>query len=111
MGSLKTIIKLIKQGERVVVFPEGARTLDGAMGEGQPGIGLIAAKTGAVVQPIRLRGVDKVLPRGSAKVTLARITVSIGKPLRFTEEELKNAKSKEGYQELANRIMKAIEEL
>lgn len=112
MGSLKTIIKLIKQGERVVVFPEGARTLDGSMGEGQPGIGLIAAKTGAVVQPIRLRGVDKVLPRGSAKVSLARITVSIGKPLRFTEEELKAAsKSKEGYQTIANRIMQAIEAL
>ena len=29
MTSLKKIIKLLRQGNQVVIFPEGARTLDG----------------------------------------------------------------------------------
>ena len=111
MASLKTIIRKLKEGHRVLVFPEGARTLDGNLGEAAPGIGLIAAKSGAVIQPVRIRGAREALPRGSARIHFARITVSIGKPIRLTPEELKTASGKEGYDQLAKRIMTAIGEL
>ena len=75
MASLKTIIRKLKEGHRVLVFPEGARTLDGNLGEAAPGIGLIAAKSGAVIQPVRIRGAREALPRGSARIHFARITV------------------------------------
>ena len=108
MASLKTIIRLLKQGNRVLVFPEGARTLDGELDKGQPGVGLIAMKSGAVIQPIRIRGAREALPRGSAKVTLARIDVHVGPPLVFTDEELATLSGKEGYQTISDRIMKEI---
>lgn len=111
MASLKTIIRKLKEGHRVLVFPEGARTLDGNLGEAAPGIGLIAAKSGAVIQPVRIRGAREALPRGSARIHFARITVSIGKPIRLTPEEMKAASGKEGYDQLAKRIMTAIGEL
>jgi len=111
MASLKTIIRKLKEGHRVLVFPEGARTLDGNLGEAAPGIGLIAAKSGAVIQPVRIRGAREALPRGSARIHFARITVSVGKPIRLTPEELKAASGKEGYDQLAKRIMTAIGEL
>ena len=108
MASLKTIIRLLKQGNRVLVFPEGARTLDGELDKGQPGVGLIAMKSGAVIQPIRIRGAREALPRGSAKVTLARIDVHVGPPLVFTDEELASLSGKAGYQTISDRIMKEI---
>ena len=111
MASLKTIIRKLKEGHRVLVFPEGARTLDGNLGEAAPGIGLIAAKSGAVIQPVRIRGAREALPRGSARIHFARITVSVGKPIHLTPEELKAASGKEGYDELAKRIMTAIGDL
>ena len=108
MASLKTIIRLLKQGNRVLVFPEGARTLDGELDKGQPGVGLIAMKSGAVIQPIRIRGAREALPRGSARVTLARIDVHVGPPLVFTDEELASLSGKAGYQTISDRIMKEI---
>lgn len=111
MASLKTIIRKLKEGNRVLVFPEGARTPDGNLGEAAPGIGLIAAKSGAPIQPVRISGARDALPRGSARIRFARITVKIGKPIFLTEEELKSLSGKEGYEILAKRIMAAIAEL
>ncbi len=111
MGSLKTIIRKLKEGQRVLVFPEGERTLDGSLGEAAPGIGLVAVKSGAVIQPVRICGARDALPRGSGRIRFARITVKVGAPIRLTPEEIKTAKGKEDYDRIAKRIMAAIEAL
>lgn len=111
MASLKTIIRKLKEGNRVLVFPEGSRTLDGSLGEAAPGIGLIAAKSGAPIQPVRIRGANEALPRGSGRIRFARISVHIGPPIQLTPDELAEAKSKDGYDRIAKRIMAAIEAL
>jgi len=108
MSSLKTIVRKLREGNRVLVFPEGARSLDGSLGDAAPGIGLIAAKSAATIQPVRIRGAFEALPRGSARIRFARITVTIGPPIRLTPEELKAATGKDGYAALAKRIMSAI---
>ena len=107
MSSLKRIIKILRSGERVVIFPEGARTLDGELQPAQAGTGLIAAKSKAVVQPIRIFGARDCLPRGSGRLRLARITLVVGDPIQFTAEEL-SAKGRDGYQKIADRIMAEI---
>jgi len=111
MGSLKTIIRKLKDGHRVLVFPEGERTLDGSIGTAAPGIGLIAIKSGAVIQPVRIAGAHEALPRGSGRIRFARITVTIGKPIYLTAEELKAPNGKDDYDRLAKRIMSAISAL
>jgi len=108
MASLKTIIRKLKDGHRVLVFPEGERTNDGDIGEAAPGIGLVAAKSGAVIQPVRISGAREALPRGSARVRFARITVAIGRPIRLTPAELGAPNGKEDYERIARRIMAAI---
>lgn len=110
MTSLKTIIKLIRAQNRVVIFPEGSRTLDGEIQPAEAGTGLIVAKTKAVVQPIRIFGAYEALPRGSAKVTFCPITIVVGDPITFTPDELK-AKDRAGYQKISDRIMEEIAKL
>jgi cytidylate kinase len=111
MSSMKTVIRKLKEGWRVLVFPEGQRTLDGEIGEAAPGIGMIAAKAGVPIQPVRICGADKALPRGSGKISFARITVKVGKPILLTPDEFKALGNKEGYQALTDRIMAAIKAL
>jgi 1-acyl-sn-glycerol-3-phosphate acyltransferase len=111
MGSLKSIIRKLKEGHRVLVFPEGERTTTGELGAAAPGIGLVAVKSGAVIQPVRIRGAREALPRGSSRIRFARISLTVGPPIRLTPEELRNAKGKEDYDRIAKRIMAAIEAL
>ena len=111
MTGLKAIIKLLSTGKRVLIFPEGERSLDGVIGVAQPGVGLIAVKSNAVIQPIRIRGAREALPRGSGRVRFSQISLHIGPAIRLTEEELATAKGKHGYQHIADRIMAAIQAL
>jgi len=108
MSGIKAIVKLLKDGNRVLVFPEGERTESGELGVAQPGTGLVVAKSGTLVQPIRIRGAREALPRGSGRVRFARVSLNIGPPIRFTPEELAAAHGKEGYQKIADRLMEAI---
>jgi 1-acyl-sn-glycerol-3-phosphate acyltransferase len=105
MASLKTMVKLLHHGEKVLVFPEGERTESGALGKGQPGVGLIVAKAGVKVQPVRIRGAMDALPRGSGRIKFARIVVTIGPAIDFSGEDYQG---KEGYQKIADRIMAEI---
>lgn len=108
--SLKVIIRLIQSGQRVLVFPEGSRTPDGEIHEAMGGIGLILAKTKATVQPLRISGADKVLPMGASRPKCNPVTITVGDPIEFTAQEL-NAKGKDAYQHLANKMMAAIKAL
>ncbi len=111
MSSMKTVIRKLREGWRVLVFPEGARTLDGEIGQAASGVGLIAAKAGVPIQPVRICGADKALPRGSGKIRFERITVKVGDAIILSPEELKSYSGKEGYQALTDRIMDAIKAL
>lgn len=110
MTSLKTIIKLVRAKNRVVIFPEGARTEDGCLQDAAAGTGLIVAKTKAVVQPIRIFGAYDALPRGAGKLTFCPITIVVGDPIEFSAEDLK-ASGRDGYQKISDRIMAEIGKL
>ena len=106
MASLKTIIKLLVEGDRVLVFPEGERSESDQIGQAQPGIGLIVSKARVLVQPMRISGARDALPRGSSRIRFARITVVIGRPIDFSVDDF--SKGKESYQLIADKIMEEI---
>ncbi|MFT6862250.1 MAG: 1-acyl-sn-glycerol-3-phosphate acyltransferase [Akkermansiaceae bacterium] len=110
MSSLKKIIKMLKSGKQVVIFPEGARTLTGELQPGEAGVGLIAAKSGAVIQPVRIFGAYEALPRGSGRLRFHPVTVVIGDPITLTASECR-AKGRESYQAISNRIMGEISKI
>lgn len=105
--SLKTIIALLKKGERVLVFPEGSRSEDGQLGAAQPGVGLIIAKSGVPVLPMRLFGAYEALPRGAKRPRSVPVRLVVGDPVDFSAEAAE-AEGKERYRKLAEKAMEAI---
>jgi 1-acyl-sn-glycerol-3-phosphate acyltransferase len=106
-SALKALIRILKAGNATVVFPEGARTLDGNLQPALPGLGFVIAKTLVPVLPMRVFGSHEALPRGTARLRFHRITIVIGQPLYFTEADLQ-PRGKELYQRLSERVMSAI---
>lgn len=109
MSALKNIIKLVREGKRTIIFPEGERTWDGKLLPAQPGLGLVVAKTLAPVVPMRIFGSHEAYPRGGKSIKLARITVVVGEPIRFTEADL--AEGRGAYLKISQRVMAAIASL
>jgi len=107
MSALKTIIKRVRAGGCTVIFPEGARTLDGKLQPAQPGLGLVIAKTLAPVVPMRIFGAHEAFPRGGRPHLFRPITLVVGEPMYFTKDDLVG-EGRELYQRLSERVMERI---
>ena len=109
-SALKALIRILREGEATLVFPEGGRTLDGNLQPAQPGIGLVIAKTLAPVVPMRIFGAHEAWARGSKKIRLHPITIVVGHPIFFTQADIAE-RGKDVYQRLSERVMNEIAKL
>ncbi len=86
----------MKEGKRLVIFPEGTRHKDGKVGKAKTGVVLIAARAGVPVVPVglvynqKLKFRSKILVKYGKPIMPEEISVS-EKPLA---SELKNAKER-----------------
>ena len=110
LGAFRHAIRLLRGGELLVVFPEGARSRDGTLDEGGTGAALIASRAGVPIIPCSLWGTDRALPRGARFFHRALVQVSFGAPITC-EEYGSRRLTKEELQQVTVRIMRAIGEL
>ena len=106
-SALRALIRVLKDGNAALVFPEGSRTVDGSLHPAEPGLGLVIAKTLAPVVPMRIFGAHEALPRGGGGLHFVPITIVIGEPILFTAGDL-NTPAKDLYKRLSQRVMDAI---
>jgi 1-acyl-sn-glycerol-3-phosphate acyltransferase len=106
-SALKALIRILKAGNAALVFPEGARTVDGNLQPAEPGLGLVIAKSLAPVVPMRIFGAHEALPRGGGGLHFVPITIVIGEPIRLTPADLESS-GKGLYGRLSQRVMDAI---
>ena len=106
-GAIKALIRILKAGNGVLVFPEGSRTLNGKLQPAEPGLGLVIAKTLAPVVPMRIFGAHEALPRGGGGLRFVPITIVIGEPIFFSAADL-STPGKNLYGRLSERVMDAI---
>jgi len=106
-SAIKAVIRVLQAGNGVLVFPEGSRTFDGTLQPGEPGMGLMIAKTLAPVVPMRIFGAREALPRSGGRLRFVPITVVIGEPIFFSAADIQPG-GKDLYARLSDRVMKAI---
>ncbi len=85
--TVRHIGELVSEGWSVLIFPEGERTTTGEIKTFQAGIGMIGARMRVPVVPVRLKGVDRVLPRGSSVIRPGAVQVGFGAPLELKGDD------------------------
>lgn len=85
LAGLKETLKRLKGDEKVLVFPEGTRSLDGQIGELKPGFLAVARRSQVPLVPLAITGAFETLPRGSLWPRRYPLKVSIGKIIEYSE--------------------------
>jgi 1-acyl-sn-glycerol-3-phosphate acyltransferase len=106
IAGLRRIIRMLKEGHAVLVFPEGTRSADGTIQAAEPGAGLLALKAGVPILPCRVFGTYESLSRHTKKLRFHPIRVVIGKP--YMPTLLEGKREKEMYGPVAQEMMDRI---
>ena len=81
----KTVVRLMKEGKKVIIFPEGKRSRDGKLHPIKSGVAMLIFRTGAAVIPAYIHGTFAIWP-GSRKLPklFGKTACVFGTPLHFT---------------------------
>ncbi len=75
LGAIKKAMSILKDGQALVLFPEGTRSKDGKLQQGKDGVSLLAKKSGAVIVPCATTGKPRLFKKSK---------VIYGKPIDLT---------------------------
>ena len=87
LGGMKTVLKRLKAGYRVMLFPEGQRSFDGELQPLMTGFCLLVRKSRVPMVPVCMDGPFQAWPRGTKFPKPGRIHVVVGEPIHFHEVE------------------------
>ncbi|MFQ5695404.1 MAG: lysophospholipid acyltransferase family protein [Terriglobia bacterium] len=74
-------IRYVREGHSLFVFPEGGRSVSGAVEPFKPGIFLAALKAGVPIVPVTLKGTRALLARGSFTLRPGRVDLLFASPI------------------------------
>ncbi|MBW9155391.1 1-acyl-sn-glycerol-3-phosphate acyltransferase [Clostridium sp. FP2] len=84
--AISKIVNTLKQGNNIMIFPEGTRSRNGKMAEAKKGLLLMAKLSKATIVPMGIWGTEKLLPinennMASEKFNYADVNISVGEPI------------------------------
>lgn len=96
--AISKIVNTLKQGNNIMIFPEGTRSRNGKMIEGKKGLLLMAKLSKATIIPMGIWGTEKLLPinennMASEEFHYADVNVNIGDPIIIASKNQDEDKS------------------
>jgi 1-acyl-sn-glycerol-3-phosphate acyltransferase len=98
------LIKALKDGYGIIIFPEGTRFSDDILHTAKPGIGLIAVRSEATIVPTYISGSNRLLEQ----IWRRKLRIIFGKPFSISNLNLDNKTGKTAYRSMTSAIMQNI---
>jgi 1-acyl-sn-glycerol-3-phosphate acyltransferase len=111
-SAVRQAIDLLKQGDALLVFPEGTRNDGKTLRPIQSGVAMLAKRSDAQILPVGISGTERMLPKGASKPKRTKVVLSFGEPFRFSDLEAAGGrKGREAFaEELQTRLVSACGE-
>lgn len=109
-GAFKEAVKRLKNGQVLLIFPEGKRSLTGKLGQAHPGIGFLSIAADVPVLPAYIKGTREALPVGARFIKPKQVSVYFGRIIEPKKLTFSSNK-KEAYEQLANYVLSEIKRL
>jgi 1-acyl-sn-glycerol-3-phosphate acyltransferase len=85
LGGLKESLKRLKNGEILLIFPEGTRTRDGEVGIVKPGFLALARRANVPLVPVAMDGAYESWPKKNLLPQTSVVHLQFGQPLTVEE--------------------------
>ena len=95
-------VRVIRDGDWLVIFPEGTRSKTRELLAPKEGLGFLHYKTGAPIIPVYISGAGRALPVGAKFIRFTKIKVFIGEKISIGGKD---------YKYTAEKVMEAIKGL
>ena len=106
-SSLDSALQYLNDGFAIGIFPEGTRSLKGALLSGQPGAAFLAIESNTIVQPVAIIGSNKYKINLLSLFKRHPLTVIFGSPIMIGK---RNLEPKDLTEEIMNSIAKLLPE-
>jgi 1-acyl-sn-glycerol-3-phosphate acyltransferase len=107
-GAIKRVLRLLERGRVVGIFPEGPFSREGRLVPGQPGVAMIALRSGMPVVPAAIEGTYEALVGRRFYVPRRQpLSVRFGAPMHFGRARHRRVTRAER-EDLTRRIMSEI---
>jgi len=80
-GVVKKMARLVGGARSLIVFPEGTRSVDGAVGRFKGGMFLVAIDAGLPIVPVSIAGSRHVMLKGRLMTCPGDVTITIHEPI------------------------------
>ncbi|MCA9069677.1 MAG: 1-acyl-sn-glycerol-3-phosphate acyltransferase [Planctomycetaceae bacterium] len=104
---IKEMVRRMKHGFLVGMFPEGTRSDDGTIGPFKPGFIAMIRRCEVPIYPVGIAGANEAMPRGALIPRFCRIRVVYGEP--FYPEEIQPLLKERREDEVISRVRDRIQ--
>jgi 1-acyl-sn-glycerol-3-phosphate acyltransferase len=101
-GVVKKMARLVDEHHSLIVFPEGTRSIDGAVGRFKGGSFVLAIESGVPVVPVSIASSRHVMTKGQITVRPGRVDLTVHPPIDTSSVP------RDGVRDFADRVREIV---